>query len=100
MSGYVVCGDGGTGQDELPGLFTLIHSATNVVPDSRLDLPFVDETRSISVEDQGRVDRDGVPGILVDVEPLAPPPLSLKPHPDFLPSRHGEPLLGGVIAGP
>ena len=69
MTRHVVGRDGGTRQQELPGLATVVDRTADVVPDPRLDLPLVDQPRRRSVEHELRVELDRSASVRVDVEP-------------------------------
>ena len=68
MASDVIGGHCRAGQYELSGAATPIHLAPDMVPDGRLDLPLVDESRPVSGQHQCGIDGHGLASVLVDVE--------------------------------
>jgi hypothetical protein len=68
VPGDVVCWDRGTGQDELTRVRAIVNRSSDLVPDGRLELPLVDQSGRGAIENEGRIDRDRLPGVHVDVE--------------------------------
>lgn len=68
VSRDVICGNGGTCQNELSRFPPIIHRTTDVIPDRRFYLPLVDETRHLPVEYEGGMHRDSLASIPVHIE--------------------------------
>jgi hypothetical protein len=68
VSNGVVAGDRRAGQDELTRQLPVVNSAANVVPDGRLKLPFIDETRDRTRQNERWIKGDGGPRRLIYIE--------------------------------
>ena len=68
MAGDVVGGHGGTGEDELAGHGPPIDRPAHMIPDGRLKLPLVNQSRRVSIQYRRRVHADRPPGIFVNVQ--------------------------------
>lgn len=68
VPGIVVGRHGGSGQDEVPGALAIIDRSAYVIPDRRLELPFVDEPGALSVQDERGICSRGEPGLRVEIE--------------------------------
>jgi hypothetical protein len=58
----------GAGQDELPRFRAVIDCPSDLVPDRRLGLPLVDESRGWAIEHQRGIDRNSLSSVQVDIE--------------------------------
>lgn len=52
----------------MTGRAAVIHGAADVIPDGRLDLPFVEQARRAAVKDEGRINGDRLSSPCVDIE--------------------------------
>jgi hypothetical protein len=68
VSSLLVSWLGRPGEDELTWIHTFVNRATHVIPNLWLELPLVDESRSIALEDQSRTQLGGFTSRSVDVE--------------------------------
>ena len=68
VSGDVVCGGSGSGQDELAGQRSVVDGASNVVPQGRHRLPFVQEAGGGTVQGQRCVDLGSTPRGSIDIQ--------------------------------
>jgi hypothetical protein len=68
VSSLLVSWLGGPGEDELTWIHTFVNRATNVIPNLWLELPLVDESWSVALEDQPRTQLGSFTGRSIDVE--------------------------------
>ena len=55
-------------ENELPGVARVVDRPSDMVPDIRFNLPLVDQTRSVSVQNEGGIDPYGASGSDIDIE--------------------------------
>jgi hypothetical protein len=68
MASLVICWYCRTSQDELAGRPSVIHRSTNMVPNLGYDLPLIDESGGLTIEDEGRIDPSGLQGVGIHIE--------------------------------
>jgi hypothetical protein len=68
VSSYIVGGDRRAAEDELTRQSAVVGSAPDVIPDTRLELPLVDQARRFAGEVERRVDACRRSSLVVDVE--------------------------------
>nr|WP_244156316.1 hypothetical protein [Desulfonatronospira thiodismutans] len=68
MSGDIIYRYGGTGQDELARLATLVNRTPDMIPDGWFNLPFINKTRGIARQHQARVNGYSLTGIFIDIK--------------------------------
>ena len=86
VAGGVVGRNGGSGKDELTRQAPIIHCPTHMIPDRRLQLPFVDQPRHATDQDPGRLEAGQAPRYIVNIQPRF--------------TRGDLPRRGGLPAGP
>jgi hypothetical protein len=62
MAGRIIARDGRASQDELSLGPSIVHGVANVVPELGLNLPFVDESGGLSLEQEARISRERLSG--------------------------------------
>ena len=68
VSRNLISRNGRSSQNKLTGLPAIIYSATDMIPDRRLQLPLVDETRYLTIEHQCRIDCNSQTGVLIHIQ--------------------------------